>query len=195
MQWKPSASVLLHHLQTLYHLTVDLLSITTPSVHFKNQTVWHSLQQIKSNQIKHYIYESLISYSSTIRPSIHKAKLSWGDIWNNQITDPVTSDSLVERSNRLGQRRWRRESSMSWVWLVEWLSLWWWLTENLNANTATILHILHLSFICVIWRCCTYAFWLTSTNADTGHRGQTGRQTKRRTDMWVVCMPSNCQHQ
>jgi len=73
-----------------------------------------------------------------MRPSIHKTKMSWANVWNNRMTDPVTSASLVDHSSRLGQWHWRCESSTLWVllsstlwvWLVEWRSLWWWLTAD-----------------------------------------------------------------
>jgi len=52
------------------------------------------------------------------------------------MKDPVTSDSLVDHSSRLGRRHWRRESHTSHVWLVEWLGHWWWVTDGRSWRRA-----------------------------------------------------------
>jgi len=45
--------------------------------------------------------------------------MSWVDVWNSQTKDAVTWDSQVDHSSRLDQRRWRRQSRTSQIWLVE----------------------------------------------------------------------------
>ena len=77
---------------------------------------------------------------------MHKIETSWVDVWNGQMKDPVTSDSPVDHSSRLGRRRWKSESKTSYVWHVEWLSRWRWLTEdpddlNLNPKYAISRHL------------------------------------------------------
>ena len=37
-----------------------------------------------------YLQKSLIRWSSTIRPSMHKIEMSRVDVWNSQMRDPVT---------------------------------------------------------------------------------------------------------
>ena len=61
---------------------------------------------------------------------MHKTGMSWVDVWNGQMKDPVTWGSLVDSSSTLGRRHWRRDSRTSHVRLVEWRGHWWCLTED-----------------------------------------------------------------
>ena len=64
---------------------------------------------------------------------MHKTGMSWVDVWNGQMKDPVTWGSLVDRSSWLGRRHWRRDSRTSHVGLVEWRGHWWCLTEYIKT--------------------------------------------------------------
>jgi len=65
-----------------------------------------------SNQIKYYIYTAYLRQNAKVAQyGLVYTKQKCTDFWNSWMTGLVNWDSLVDRSNRLGQRRWRCESA------------------------------------------------------------------------------------